>query len=193
MFGNKIARGVAAGVAVAGAFALTACVEDASEASPAVARLGSPVKVSGSSGWSGDGDYSGTVTVDPGPACAVANGARVVVFHVRAGADKGKVPTGNWRLQTGNAAPVTNANYDLGSFGGPLMGSPVDTDNAWGDIAFLLPAKTVAMRVQLFAGEDRYSGSPGSPLAQWSLPEDAQATTSCPVVLQAAVQADGPR
>lgn len=188
----KITRGVAAGIAVVGAFALSACVGDKSEASPAVAQLGSSVKVSGSSGWSGKGDYSGTVTVDPGPACALDDDGRVVVFHVRAGAEKGSVPTGNWRLQTGNADPVSNGHFNLGDFAGPLIGSPVDTDKAWGDIAFHLPPKTVPTRLQLFAGDDRYSNSPGVALAQWATPMEVKASVYCSGPLQAAVKRETP-
>lgn len=173
-----------------GVFALTACDSETSTASSDVSRLGSPVKVSASSGLYSD-EFAGTVNVDSGPVCAAAKGARVVVFHVRASAEKGKVPTGNWRLQTGNATPVTNASFDLGDFAGPLLGSPVESDHAWGDIAFVLPVKTVATRLQLFAGEDRYSGTPGRPLAQWATPTDIQASVSCPAPLQAAIASDG--
>lgn len=184
---SKITHGLAVGAVVAGALALTAC-GDESEAASGIERLGSPVHVSGKGpGWDGE-KFEGTVNVTAGPVCDASNGGRVVVFHVLAGADKGSIPTSTWRLQTGNVQPVANGNFDLGSFGGPLMGPLVDNDHAWGDIAFYVPGKTVATQVQLFGKPEAYSSAPSAQLAAWSTPDNVEASVTCSASLQSAVQ-----
>ncbi|MEU9807594.1 hypothetical protein [Mycobacterium sp. NPDC050853] len=183
----KITHGVAVGAVVASALALAAC-GDKSEASSGIQQLGSAAHISGQGpGWNGE-KFEGDIDVSAGPVCSVANGGRVLVFHVNASADKGAIPTSTWRLQTGNVQPVANGNFDLGSLGGPLMGSLVDNSHAWGDIAFYVPAKTVATQVQLFGKPEAYSSAPGAQLAAWSTMDNVEASAMCSASLQSAVQ-----
>ncbi|MEU9805454.1 hypothetical protein [Mycobacterium sp. NPDC050853] len=182
MLKKKISRGVAVSIAVVGAFALTSCDSDDSGGTDAN-QLNSPAQIKGHGpGWGGD-EFEGTVAVDAGPTCATADEGRVVVFHVRAGASKGSIPTASWRLQTGNVQPVKNGTFDLGSFGGPLLGSPVDNDHAWGDIAFAVPPKTVPTTVELFGYSDSFGSNSGTVLAKWATPNVPEASVRCPGAL----------
>jgi hypothetical protein len=183
----KNARSLAVGAVAASALALTACGGDKADASSSVQQLSSPVHVSGNgSGWN-SAKFEGTVNLDAGPVCTTTNGGRVVVFHVRAGADTGAIPTANWLLQTGNAKPVSNENFDLGTFAGPILGSSVDTGHAWGDVAFYLPPKTVATEVQLFSNPETFSSASGDVLAKWATSDDVKPTSVCPASVQSAV------
>lgn len=179
MLKTKVVRSVAAGVAVFGGFALTACGGDDSGGTD-YNQMDTPVLIKGRGpGWGGD-EFEGTVTVEAGPTCATADDGRVVVFHVRAGASKGAIPTANWRLQTGNVQPVKNGQLDLGSFGGPLLGSPVDNSHAWGDIAFAVPPKTVPTTLELFGNSDSFSGNGWGPvLAKWATPTPPKTSAMC--------------
>ncbi len=182
----------ACAVVAASALALTACSSDKADASSNIQQLGSPVHVSGNgSGWNG-AKFEGTVNVDAGPVCSTTNGGRVVVFHVRASADTGAIPTASWRLQTGNVRPAANENFDLGTFGGPLLGSSVDTGHAWGDIAFYMPPKTVGTELQLLNNPETLSSASGDLLAKWAIPDNVEATSVCPASVQSAVD-DGHR
>ncbi|SKV05537.1 Uncharacterised protein [Mycobacteroides abscessus subsp. bolletii] len=179
MLDIKIGRAAAAGVLAVGAFALSACGTDDS-GSTDYNQMNTSVQVKGHGpGWGSD-EFEGTVSVDAGPTCATADDGRVVVFHVSAGASKGAIPTANWRLQTGNVQPVKNGKFDLGSFGGPLLGSPVDNDHAWGDIVFAVPPRTVPTALELFGDSDSFSSSgPGKLLARWATPYAEKTTAMC--------------
>lgn len=131
--------------------------------------LGSTIQVHGDpSALSADHDeYDGTVTAAPKPAVyAAPDGTRVIVFHIEASAKRGKVPTGDWWLETENAIPIPAKTLTDGDIAKPPLGPEV-SGHAKGFITFEIPAHTQPTILDLYATANTST----KPVAQWSLGE----------------------
>lgn len=167
---------------LATALAIAACGTATGKDKPASTSntpvpLGSSNQVSSKGDWNSDG-YEGTVTVSAKPVvCTEPDDTRVLLFHVQAYATKGAVPTGYWKVQTGNATQVENSGVNINAIGGPPLGSPV-TAEAKGDIAFVIEPKTTPTTLELH-GEHPIDPT----IAQWSI-GDLPPATACPASVQ---------